>query len=42
MAKKIKFYAEIKSPPFESEARSDIGGILRSFQEGEVPGEPML
>jgi hypothetical protein len=32
MAKKIKFYAEIKSPPLEGEARSEIGGILRSFQ----------
>jgi len=42
MAKKIKFYAEIKSPPLEGEARSDIGGILRSFQEGEIPGEPMV
>jgi len=42
MAKKIKFYAEIKSPPFESEARLEIGGILRSFQEGEILGEPMV
>ena len=42
MAKKIKFYAEIKSPPFESEARLEIGGILRSFQEGEILGDPMV
>ena len=42
MAKKIKFFSEIKSPPFESEARLEIGGILRSFQDGEIPGEPMV
>ncbi len=42
MAKKIKFFAEIKSPPFESEVRLEIGGTLRSFQEGEIPGEPMV
>jgi len=42
MAKKIKFFAEIKSPPFENEARSKIGDVLRSFQEGEIPGEPMV
>jgi phage-related protein len=40
MAKKIKFYAEIKSPPLENEARSEIGSTLRLFQEGEIPGEP--
>jgi hypothetical protein len=39
MSKKIKFYAEIKSPPLENEVRSEIGGILRLFQEGEIPSE---
>jgi phage-related protein len=34
------FYAEIKTPPFEAEARFEIGGILREFQEGKIPGEP--
>jgi hypothetical protein len=42
MAKKIKFFAEIKSPPFENEARLKIGEVLRSFQEGEIPGEPIV
>jgi phage-related protein len=42
MTKKIRFYAEIKSPPLENEARSEIGGVLRLFQEGELPGEPSV
>jgi hypothetical protein len=40
MPKRIMFYAEIKTPPFEAAARFEIGGILREFQEGKIPGEP--
>jgi phage-related protein len=42
MAKQIVFFAEIKSPPFEAEARFEIGGALRAFQEGEVLGAPLV
>jgi phage-related protein len=42
MAKQIVFFAEIKSPPFEPEARFEIGGVLRAFQEGEILGAPMV
>ena len=42
MAKRVIFYDEIKSPPFETEARFEIGGILREFQDGKIPSAPAV
>ena len=42
MAKRVIFYDKIKSPPFEAEARFEIGGILREFQDGKIPDAPAV
>ncbi|MCL2220581.1 MAG: type II toxin-antitoxin system RelE/ParE family toxin [Chitinispirillia bacterium] len=42
MIKQIALYTEIKTPPLEDETRVEIGRCLRSFQNGEIPGAPMV
>ena len=36
----VWLHAEVKTPPFSAAARIEIGGLLRSLQEGERLGLP--
>lgn len=36
----VWLHAEVKTPPFSAAARIEIGGLLRSLQEGEHLGLP--
>jgi phage-related protein len=42
MPKDLFSFEEIKTPPLEAVVRAEIGQALRAFQDGEVPGAPLV